>query len=76
MPTFRVTLTLPNTHCPHRRFISGGYGCNLANGVECTERNCPALAPGHDTIDLGIPCAQCGRTDGWVCECRFDGPEA
>lgn len=68
---WRVTHTFDSDHCPLRRFIPGGYGCNPADGAPCTDRNCPALTPGGDTLDLGVPCAKCGGTDGWICECSF-----
>lgn len=74
--TWLVTHTTENTKCPFRRFIPGGYGCNLLPDIECTGRNCPAITPGGDTIDLGIPCAECGATDGWVCECRLKESQA
>lgn len=75
MPTFRVTHTFDSDRCPFRRFIPQGYGCNLLPDIECTGRDCPALTPG-DTLDLGVPCAECGATDGWICECGFTPAKA
>lgn len=82
--TFRVTHTFDSDHCPFRRFIPvcqgtgrpQGYECNLMEGAPCTGRNCPALTPGGDTLDLGVPCAECGATDGWICECGFTPAKA
>jgi hypothetical protein len=74
MPTWFVTHTFDSDHCPrrYRCLVTGGYRCTLLpDDVECTGRNCPALTPGSDTLDLGVPCTECGGTDGWVCECSF-----